>query len=293
MRAPRATQENPVKRWVFTLNNYTPEEKKDIENALTTYASYAVIGIETGANGTPHLQGFAIMRLRERMSGMKRVLKTNRIHLEKARGTSHQAAIYCKKDGVFWETGTPPSAPGIRNSTQEQLEAAKKAVDMGATVEDLWELHFGVMCKYQRAMETYIQIKKKQEERKKPWVEIIYGQAGTGKTRYCHQMARIFYDSDVWIYPGRGWFDGYTGQKVVIFDDFYGDMDFGVLLKVLDRYKLTVPVKGGFTTWNPERIYITSNVHWAEWYPKILQYQRNALERRFSVVHEVFFDIFE
>lgn len=260
---------------------------------LNHVASYWVIGKEVGANGTPHLQGFVIMRTRNRLAQMKGVLGTPRVHLEKALGTSHQAATYCKKDNNYEEHGRLPGKPTIANSLQEQLKSAKDSVDGGATLEDLWELHFPVMVKYQKAMETYIHLRNKRKERKKPWVEVLYGMAGTGKTRYAHFMAQVHYEGDFWIYPGRGWFDGYTGQRVVIFDDFYGDMDFGVFLKVLDRYRLDVPVKGGFTAWTPERIYITSNVHPNDWYPKLLEYQQQAMMRRISVLHGVFTNIFD
>lgn len=124
-------------------------------------------------------------------------------------------------------------------------------------------------------------------------MEVLYGSTGTGKTRYVHQQAHLFYEDDIWIYPGQGWFDGYQGQQVVVFDDFYGDMPFGTLLKVLDRYKLDVPVKGGFTNWNPTRIYITSNVHPLCWYKDLNNHQEAALLRRFDREYFIDSNIFE
>lgn len=293
MRAPRET---PTTRWVFTLNNWTQDEYKTITTALHTYAKYWVIGKEVGQNGTPHLQGFAIMRLRERLTAMKRVLGTQRLHLEKARGTSLQAATYCKKDGDFIEEGELPGTPTIKNSFQEQCMRAKTAVEEGASLQDLWEHHFFVMLRHQKQMEHYHRMwTLRTFDRKKPRVEVIWGMSGTGKTRYVMQQVKLFYENDYWVYPGKGWFDGYTGQQVAIFDDFYGDIDFGTFLKVLDRYRYEAPIKGGHTLWNPVRIYITSNVSPAEWYEKanLKQYQRDAMMRRFDLIHEVFYDIFE
>ena len=42
------------------------------------------------------------------------------------------------------------------------------------------------------------------------------------------------------------WWDGYTGQPQVIFDDFRPGVvkSFNTLLRILDRYPLRVPVKG-------------------------------------------------
>nr|WQA30148.1 MAG: rep protein [Cressdnaviricota sp.] len=56
------------------------------------------------------------------------------------------------------------------------------------------------------------------------------------------------------------WFDGYTGQKRVIFDDFRPWWcEFSWLLRLLDRYPIQVPVKGGFVNFIPEELIITTN----------------------------------
>lgn len=55
------------------------------------------------------------------------------------------------------------------------------------------------------------------------------------------------------------WFDWYFGQKRVVFDDFRPWWcRFDYLLRLLDRYKMLVPVKGGFVNWIPEEIIITT-----------------------------------
>lgn len=56
------------------------------------------------------------------------------------------------------------------------------------------------------------------------------------------------------------WFDGYVGQTRVIFDDFRPWWcEFSWLLRLLDRYPIQVPVKGGFVNFIPEEIIITTN----------------------------------
>lgn len=42
----------------------------------------------------------------------------------------------------------------------------------------------------------------------------IYGPPGTGKTRYVHEKYDDIYDKGQ-----NKWWDGYTGQKVVLIDD--------------------------------------------------------------------------
>ena len=54
------------------------------------------------------------------------------------------------------------------------------------------------------------------------------------------------------------WFDNFIGQHTAIFDDFrIRGVSFNYLLRILDRYPIDVPVKGGFTYWNPREIVIT------------------------------------
>lgn len=254
------------------------------------------MGKETAASGTPHLQGFLILRTKKRMTGVKTLLGLPRMHLEMARGTSPQAADYCKKDGDFLEIGELPRQ-GLdrmgKNSAQELLLDAKAAIEAGVSWRQLQEQHFIAMTKSHRVLREYWTSVNMRASRVKPRVEVLWGAPGTGKTRYCHDVARWFYDEDVWIYGGGGWFDGYEGQKVAIFDDFYGDVPLGLMLKVLDRYKVQVPIKGAFVPWNPKRIYITSNKPPSLWYKDLTGDQQQALERRFDLVTPVYTNVYD
>lgn len=105
------------KRWVFTLNNPTLDEREFLNANLAT-AKYAVVGRERGANlDTPHLQGFVIFETNHRLQAAKAFISP-RAHLEIARGTSIQASTYCKKENDFEEWGTFPSASGKRNDLE-------------------------------------------------------------------------------------------------------------------------------------------------------------------------------
>ncbi len=104
-----------VKRWCFTINNPTPNDEERLRVLGSTgNVSYLVFGREVGESGTPHLQGFVVYSRSVRFTTCK-----NRIgdtaHIEVARGTSQQAADYCKKDGDFVEIGELPTEQGKRS----------------------------------------------------------------------------------------------------------------------------------------------------------------------------------
>jgi len=75
---------------------------------------YGIYGKEVGDNGTPHLQAFFIFQQPSRLTQVKALLG-ERIHAEFAKGTSKQAATYCKKEGDYTEFGTFPGAQGKRS----------------------------------------------------------------------------------------------------------------------------------------------------------------------------------
>lgn len=102
-----------------------------------------------------------------------------------------------------------------------------------------------------------------------------------GKTRSVWENATT--EEDVFVYPGGGWFDGFDNHPIVLFDDFGGsEFKISYLLKLLDRYPLRVPIKGGFVEWNPLEIYITSNLNPNVWYPNAHAEHVAALFRRFT-----------
>lgn len=115
-----------------------------------------------------------------------------------------------------------------------------------------------------------------------PTVHLYWGKPGTGKTRAVWDNHE---HSDIWSWPGQCWFDGYTDQRIALFDDFdEGPIPYRLLLKVIDRYTIQLPVKGGHVYFRPEHIYITSNVHPKYWYPK--EPNVDALLRRFHEIKE-------
>jgi len=91
------------RNWVFTLNNYTEEEVKDIETWTDKGVEGVGYGKEVGENGTPHLQGFLVMTNKSALSTVKKL--NPRMHLERMKGKLTQSIAYCSKQDTLTVIG--------------------------------------------------------------------------------------------------------------------------------------------------------------------------------------------
>jgi len=99
-------QISPSKRWCFTLNNWTDQDRSSIVPVLSKVCSICLIGSEVGEEGTPHFQGYCefLVKCRPVSHGL-----TERIHWEKCKGNRASNVTYCEKDGdIVFSMGLPP-----------------------------------------------------------------------------------------------------------------------------------------------------------------------------------------
>jgi len=239
-----------------------------------------------GENGTRHYQGYCEFPKQYRISGLKKIHQE--WHWEKRAGTRDQARDYCRKVGDPTFVSGPYEVGQWRDVAQGKrtdLDDAAKAIIDGRSMKEVADLHPTVLVKYASGLSKLYSFHGMTRENP-PEVFILYGPSGCGKSR----MAGVG-QPGVWTDPvgDNQWFDGYYGQKDGVLDDFDGrrsHMTLKTLLRLLDRYKLQVPIKGGYTWWNPERIFITTNYHpqdWYDWADRRPQYL--ALARRVTRVY--------
>lgn len=264
---------NGAKNWILVLNNYSDDEYERIRVSVDTECGFWIIGKEVGKNGTPHLQCYLQFRTRKTLAGCKRLFGS-RIHAEIARGSPDQNRRYCAKEGDYVEGGTI-SCQGKRNDLADFVISAKK----GASWEEALEAHPTILARYGKFADRVLT----KYSIPRTWdvhVVVYWGETGTGKSRRAFEEAQNPY-----VHSGGQWFDGYQGEADVIFDDFGGsEFKLTYLLKLLDRYPMRVPVKGGFANWVPRRIFITSNYCPKDWYPSAKDEHVKALFRR---IHKV------
>ncbi len=224
----------------------------------------------------PHFQGYIEFFDNKRVGQVKAVL--GECHLEFRRGSRTQARQYCLKEDTA-VIGTKVEFGEWR----QDVTRKRKLCDMlktDITLDDLIEEspHHYVM--YYKGLEKLYSLRaaKKAKVFRNVVVDVYIGDTGTGKTR------RAIAHDDHYLMPAfdtRVWFDGYRGEKVLIIDDFYGNIKYGTFLRMLDGHELQMEVKGSYIWAQWTKVIITSNVGPDKWYKKGLT---PALSRRITNV---------
>jgi hypothetical protein len=154
-----------AKRWCFTLNNPTGDEKlltsllghAIIHDGGESICSYIVFGEETGAQGTPHLQGYLILRTKRRISFLKDLPGLSRAHWEVARASPKVASDYCKKDGEFHEFGELPAVGESKSLFADLRDWVASQPDC-PTLKDVWDEFPSLAGRYDKAVRTCIEL---------------------------------------------------------------------------------------------------------------------------------------
>jgi len=207
------------------------------------------------------------------MMKLKNLPGLERAHLEGMRGNIKQNDRYASKASSLTYFGDTFVEPGARRDVGRIYEMVKE----GRNNRELIEMDFGSYARMYKAIDRLRSYIKPPQDGHRT-VLLLVGPPGCGKTRNCYKQY-----PDLWEPPvntakkSPTWFDGYDGQKEVLFDEFYGQMPLNAFLQITDPYYIRqVPVKGGFVWFNPSSIMITSNVHPSLWYD---YHSRPELER--------------
>jgi len=240
-----------LRSWIWTLNNYTDAEVKELLGGDIGDLRFLCFGKEVGEQGTPHLQGYAEFHKPISVIGLKKRLGP-KLHLEGRRGTQTEAVLYCSKESVLYRRGTPArETQGARMDLVEIREALKQ----GLPIREL--LACDKMCNTQALKFAEASAKYLEPGRTwKPEVRWFYGPPGSGKTR----AARAWLSHAFTKNSGSGkWWDGYDAHEEVLLDDFRDShCPLTDLLGLLDRYEYRVEIKGGMRQMMAKKIAITS-----------------------------------
>jgi len=182
-----------------------------------------------------------------------------RAHLLASKGNAEQNKTYCTKaEGRLegpWELGTLPKQ-GERTDLKEAAESLMRDGDIRA-IDPAVFLKYASGCLKLAALAP-------PPRRDNLKVITIVGPTGIGKSYSVHD---IFPDIYVVNMGNSGlWWDGYTGQRAVMFEEFKGQVQLQKMLQILDPYPLRLEIKGGLVPARFTLVFITSNYTPDAWY---------------------------
>lgn len=236
--------------WCFTLNNYSPAEEQSFRDLD---CQYILFGHEVGESGTPHLQGYIYFANARSLKSVKKV--NDRMHLEAAKGSFLQNKNYCTKQDAdgFYERGSAPEQG--KRSVHEDM---RQMVTSGVGMREIANMQ-GTNYQTLRSAELLLRFVERKRNFK-PKVIWLYGEPGSGKTRWAFDN---FDADDIHLQNASNlrWFQGYDAHKVSLIDEVDEFTDYATLKALTDRYPYSVEFKGGSRQYLAETVILTSLVH--------------------------------
>jgi len=171
-----------------------------------------------------------------------------------------------------WEWGLWDSGgSGKRND----LATVAAFIAAGGTIADVARQWPTVFIRNERGIRSYANL----NAQLNPCVReveghYLWGDTGVGKSHWVYSTFGI---ANVYVVANESplWFDGYSGQPVLFFEEFGSSVAITTMLKLVDGYPLLVPIKGGFVLAEWTRVILTGNGDVTGQWPK-------ELKRRFG-----------
>ena len=264
------------RKWSLVINN--PQEcgldHSTIAEILRKFSpAYFCMADEIATTGTYHTHIFLYSPSPIRFSTVKNRFPT--AHIDKTYGSAKENRDYIRKEGkwaetdkaetkvpdTFLEWGDMPAekeekAPQMYKLIQE----VREGISTANIIEGSPNLAFRV-----RDIDTLRQTllsDRYASENRKIEVWYIFGASGTGKTRGIYERHDAKDICRITNYRnGRGIsFDGYTGQDVLVFEEFHSQIPIEDMLNYLDIYPLSLPARYSDRVACYTRVHITSNL---------------------------------
>lgn len=248
-----------------SLDDFSEDENPEVLYLIGQLADYCesfCFQLESAETGYLHFQGCLQLINKRRKHDILRKIHPFE-YLAPNKGTPKQAWHYCSKDETRlygpWFIG----APQILDVKEKLADFVDACQQPDITERDLWLKYPSMMTRYPH---TYYRVNcLVKPVRTEPLeVYIFYGGPGSGKSRMVEELYPDAYivpwSQKTWLTP-RGY-----KAKVVVFQDFTGEMYLKQFNRYVDRYAEEVEYKGGYIWWLPTIILITTNVLPSLWY---------------------------
>lgn len=211
-------------------------------------------------------------------------------HIERRRGSRREAFEYCTKEGT--RVGEPVHWGEIELEDQQgrrsDLEEMHAEILGGVSLGEVLKRYPGALRNVAglRALAELVEKEKRSTAMRDVVVTYLQGPAGAGKTSYVmgqHPVEKIFRVTD-YKHP----FDSYSGQEVLVLDEFQGQLDFHFFLNLIDRYPLELPARYRNRWAAFSEVWVVSNADFEDQYVFHRVDELDvAFRRRFTAVMEM------
>ncbi len=292
------------RKWALVINN--PNEcgfSHDVicDNLKRFFPNYFCIADEIAKTGTFHTHIFIYSHSPIRFNTLK-----NRFpiaHIEKAYGSAKDNRDYILKcgkwendekaetsvEGSFYEYGEIPKERDENNPKMSMLiENIRDGKQTTEIIDSSPEFAFRIrdidILRQTLNAERFL------SENRDLCVTYIFGASGTGKTRSIYQNHEAKDICRITNYrAGKGIsFDGYSGQDVLVFEEFNSQISIEDMLNYLDIYPLNLPARYTDRTACYTRVYITSNTPLYEQYKDVQIYRPETWRAFLRRIHKVY-----
>lgn len=173
-------------------------------------------------------------------------------HLEPTKGTKEQAEDYIKKKGKWTEKGEHvlyTARHGEIRGAQGQrkdFEIMRDMIDEGKTPTEIFRVDMRFR-KYERMVkqEYYDKVIRDMPFQREVKVYYHVGESRTGKSYESKKIVDTQGQEAIYMYSDyeRGGLDNYNGQPILFMDEFRGQLQYAILLRMLDGYKMEMPAR--------------------------------------------------
>ena len=260
------------RKYKLTFNNPAKHKNcshKAIKETLTKWDSLIYWCMCDEVAKTPHTHLYIQLKNPIYFSSVKKAFPT--AHIEEAKGTAEENKAYIRKEGkwkdsekettnlidTFEEYGTIPQTGQGRRSDLSNLY---QMIKYGYTNIEILEANPDNILNLQHIDKARLEIlsdRYKSERRLNLLVTYVQGKTGYGKSRDildAHGDINVYRTTD-YKHP----FDTYSGEDVLVFEEFRSDLRIGDMLNYLDIYPLQLPARYNNRQACYNFVYIVSN----------------------------------
>lgn len=264
------------RKWALVINNPSEAglDHAAITEILHKFApTYFCMADEIAATGTYHTHVFLYADSAIRFSTIKNRFPT--AHIEKAYGSARDNRSYILKDGKWADTEKAETSvegtflewgelPHERAEKAPQMFQLVQSIREGKTTTEIIDENPGMAFRVREidTLRNTITAEAASMENRQLEVSYIFGASGTGKTRSIyasHDPRSICRITNYRASRGIS-FDSYTGQDVLVFEEFNSQIPIEDMLNYLDIYPLTLPARYNDRSALYTKVYITSNL---------------------------------